>query len=81
VEEAEHVGAERRAAGGGAAQVREAEPVLEGPEECPVAEPVQKCPTGIQRSYMKRLNGVVSMIFTCTVEVRFSQMRGGANIT
>ena len=38
-------------------------------------------PTGIQRSYMKRLNGVVSMIFTCTVEVRFSQMRGGANIT
>ena len=38
-------------------------------------------PTGIQRSYMKRLKGVVSMIFTCTVEVRFSQMRGGANIT
>ena len=29
---------------------------------------------------MKRLNGVVSMIFTCTVEFMFSHTRGGANI-
>src|SRR5712691_7636366 len=34
-------------------------------------------PIGISRWYMKRLNGEVSMIFTCTVEVRFSQKRGG----
>ena len=30
---------------------------------------------------MNRLNGVVSMIFTCTVEVIDSQKRGGANMT
>ncbi len=35
----------------------------------------------MQRSNMKRLNGVVSMIFTWTVETMLSQTRGGANMT
>ena len=35
----------------------------------------------MQRSYMKRLKGVVSMIFTWTVETIDSHTRGGANIT
>ena len=45
-----------------------------------LVEPLDLCPMGMQRSYMRRLKGVVSMIFTWTVEVRLSHTRGGANM-